>query len=511
MENLSFERKIGMPEITLLKKTLKVLLDTGDREQSLKFFRLSFHVPEGIRSIIVRIGYNSVNQTQLPLMLFDPLGNVRLIKLSEGTIGPFEGNFRLGPEKSDPGTIPGPIPPGDWRFLLYKRRFSEDLNCTLEICAVLQEKHKAGNSEYPVSLEQTTFDLAVYNHNPAWYNGELHVHSNESTGRTGVDEIYQAASKAHFDFLALTDHFSAAHWLRIEELKKSGPPLFLKSMEVASDFGHANIHGLKNWINPFVDDNLELASFLSLDKPPSMESIADEAHRMGGLLCINHPQSGMVSWRYHNFPWEKADLIEIWCLSDGPGTVLYPVMWDGLLCRGYHITAVGSSDSHHPTEEGPWKLGQIRNWVYAKELSREAIIEGLKKGALYIAYGPSRLMFQALYDNKVYQMGSSVCLATDKECTFIIEIESSVSGNLFIFTDALIYDIVHFDSGEPVKKYQFTVDVKDVKNKTTGESYFRIEFHEELVKPRYYGMVHRDHASMRLLSNPIWIKRQQGD
>jgi hypothetical protein len=500
-----------MPEITLLQRILKVLLNACDHEQSLRFFRLSFHVPEAVRSILIKVSYYSLNQSQLPVVLFDPLGNIRLIKLSEGTKGSFEENFRVDRIEPDPGTLPGPIPSGYWRFLLYKRRFSEDINCNLEIHAILQDDCEINNipeinATDPFFTKKTTFDRQIYNPNPGWYSGELHVHSNESTGRTGIEEIYHAASESHLDFLALTDHFAAAHWLRMEKMKKLSPPLFIKSMEAAGDFGHANVHGIKDWINPFVDDNVELASFLSLSKPPSMESIADDVHIQGGLFCINHPLSGLVSWRYHDFPWEKADLMEIWCLPDGPGTILYPVMWDGLLCRGYHITAVGSSDSHHPTEDGPWKLGQIRNWVYARELSQAAVIEGLKKGAAYIAYGSSKLHFGALYDNEFYQMGSTISLASGKQCTFIIEIESYLPGNIFVFTDALVYDIIYFDSIEPIKKYQFTVDVGNVKNRVTGESYFRIEFHEELVKARYYGMAYRDHASMRLLSNPIWIK-----
>jgi hypothetical protein len=103
-------------------------------------------------------------------------------------------------------------------------------------------------------------------------------------------------------------------------------------------------------------------------------------------------------------------------------------------------------------------------------------------------------------------MGETVFLTPEKTCTFDIEIESSLSGNLFIFTDGLLYNIIRFDSSDKIKKYQFTVDAGDVKNKLTGESYFRIEFHEELVKPKYYGMAYRDHTSMRLLSNPIWLR-----
>jgi hypothetical protein len=505
-----------MPEISILKKTMTILFNARDEEQSTRFFRLPFDVLEGIRSIRVTLRYTSVNQAQLPLFLFDPRGGIRFIKLGEGTSGFFEGNFRLGMTDKSPGSIPGPILPGTWRLLLYKRRFMENIPSTLEIHVTPDADDSAGKTPAPaavhsLSLEETTFDHQIYNPHPAWYCGELHLHSNESTGRTGIDTIYRAASLAHLDFLALTDHFSAAHWLRIEELKASRPPLFLKSMELSGDYGHANIHGLKSWINPLVDDNAELVSFLSMEKAPSMESIADAVHEQGGLFCINHPQSGLVSWRYHNFPWEKTDLMEVWCLPDGPASFLYPAMWDGLLCRGYHITAVGSSDSHHPTEDGPWKLGQIRNWLYAQELSQYAIIEGLKSGSVYIAYGPAKLHFEALYDNKPYQMGRTVFLSPGKKCIFNIEIDSPLGGNLFIFTDGILYDIIHFDPSDRIKKHRFTADTGNIRNRLTCESYFRIEFHEELVKAMYYGMAYRDHTSMRLLSNPIWLRNISKD
>jgi hypothetical protein len=500
-----------MPAGILCKKNCRILFNDRDKDQSLKYYRFSFEIPAAISSIIIKIDYHSVFHAQLPLVLFDPAGNIRLINVGEGTKGFFTNRISVGSEKeSGPGVIPGPVQPGEWHLLIYKRRFTEDLDCTLEICIEPEDRGK--KSEHPVSvpLKDLVFNHRVFNKNPGWYNGELHVHSNESTGRTPVQEIYHAAAEAHLDFLTLTDHFSASHWLRLEELGNLGPPLLLKSMEVAGDYGHANVHGLEDWLNPFVDDNADLTAFLSLEEVPTMERIADAVHSQGGLFCINHPQSGLVSWRYHNFPWEKADLMEVWCLPDGIGTFLYPVLWDGLLCRGLHITAVGSSDSHHPTNEGPWKLGQIRNWVYARELSQPAILAGLRKGAAYISCGPFRLRFEAQSGDGLYGMGDTVTLDGGRQCTFSIEIDGpdSVSGNLFIFTDGLIYDIIYFGlDNAGTKKYQFTVDAGAVHNRLTGTSYFRIEFHEELVKAQYYGMAYRDHKSMRIISNPIWIQR----
>jgi len=46
-----------------------------------------------------------------------------------------------------------------------------------------------------------------------------------------------------------------------------------------------------------------------------------------------------------------------------------------------------------------------------------------------------------------------------------------------------------------------------------GSAYVRIEFHEDVEKSRFWGMAHRDHRTMRILSNPIWFmcEKETGD
>ncbi|QQO08374.1 CehA/McbA family metallohydrolase [Breznakiella homolactica] len=492
----------------LFHESYTLLHDGSDGAQSRRFLRIAFSVPRGCSGISVTVGRSSVFSAQIPVILFDSQGTIRLMRISEGTIGDTEDVSLVGIREAGPGGIPGPLPAGEWHLLLYKRRFSEDIPVTVDVSAAF-ETDGAGFSSSNIFPGNLTFAGDRYGNAPGWYSGELHVHSNESTGRTDVAEIYEAARRENLDFVALTDHFTAAHWLRIEELRRQGPPLFIQSMEVSGDFGHANVHGLRTWVNPLVDDNRELAEFLGLETPPSMEGIADEAHRQGGLFCINHPLSGLVAWRYHDFPLEKADLLEIWCLPDRETAFLYPTLWDGFLCRGIRLTGIGSSDSHHPTQEGPWKLGQIRNWVYAESLCREDILRGLKRGASYIAMGTSRLRFVCRSGGQEYGMGDTLELAPGQECTFTAELNTPCSGNLFIFTDGMIHDIIYFGSADfgETKTHSFSAGPEAVRNAVTGSSYFRIEFHEDLVKSQFYGMAHRDHRTMRLISNPIWIKK----
>ncbi len=283
-------------------------------------------------------------------------------------------------------------------------------------------------------------------------------------------------------------------------------------MEVSGDYGHANIHGISHWINPLVDDNQELADFLGLAKRPSMETIADEVHAQGGLFCINHAQSGMVAWRYPQFPLEKADLFEIWCLPDSSTTLLYPTMWDNLLCQGYHIIGVGSSDSHHPSGSDVWRLGQIRTWVQATELSQSALLAGLKAGKAYVSYGSAKLQLSVVAQGRAYGMGDTVRLDTDGSCELRVRLRDHSSGNLFVILNGFIHDIRYLQGGQD-ETCVFLLHRADMPHSRVGSAYVRIEYHEDVEKSRFWGMAHRDHRTMRILSNPIWFmtEKETGD
>jgi hypothetical protein len=333
------------------------------------------------------------------------------------------------------------------------------------------------------------------------------VHSTESTGKGDVQTIQETARNIGLDFIALTDHFSASHWAKIAALPDLlSKPLFLQSMEIAGDYGHANVHGPGSWPFPLVDDAGALCRYLGLKTPQTMEGIADQVHAQGGLFCLNHALSGIFGWRYREFPVEKADLFEILCTPDHSTSFLYPTLWDGFLCQGLRLTGVGSSDSHHPTREGPWKLGVISTWVYARELSQAALIAALKQGRAYVSSGSSRMEFTALSPRgQKAMMGDAIKAAPGDLIRFDVRLACHPSGNLVIISDGLIHDVVFFEAnpgGEDAYGFDFSCRFRSGKAYT----YFRIEFHEDLEKSRFYGMLFRNHESARLLSNPIRIE-----
>ena len=361
-------------------------------------------------------------------------------------------------------------------------------------------------------------NLKQLNPKAGWYSGELHMHSSESTGRTDVQSLVDAAAAQNLDFIAVTDHFTIGHWDKIDKVQGDEELLIIQSCELSGERGHANLHGIDQWISPFVDVDADLAVQMGLENY-SMNSAADMVHDQGGLFCINHPLSGKVGWRYEDFIWEKADMIEIVGLPDGPNSFLYPVFWDRLLCSGQRIVGIGSSDSHDPFSTGPWKLGMLKNWVYADGLNERDILDGLKSGRVCVTYGDTRMNFTAEISGDKnswsYTMGDTIPGGT--EVVFTVSLMNNPKGNLYIVKDGLIFDIIAVQAAAESDSWQdieFSYTSSGAGKRTGAEvnendSYFRVEFHEEIVEPFYVNMAYRDHTSFRALSNPIWLNQVQ--
>lgn len=495
----------------LLCRTLLLLNGREDECQSARYARVAFHVPPGCASLALEIAQRSEQHAQTPVALFDAEGRVRVMKASDGTVGLAKRQFVLAGDAASEGGLPGPLAAGEWKLILYKRRMLEDVEATVRVTARIADGAPddmaalARRDAHVEALERAPFSARRLDERAGWYKGELHVHSQESTGKTTVAEIHRAASAQNLDFVAVTDHFTASHWIKLQALGDVGRPLLLQSVEVSGDFGHMNAHGIRRWINPFVDDNEELSRFLGLEERPTMARIADEVHAQGGLVCINHALSGIFGWRYRDFPPEKADLYEVVCLPELTTSFLYATQWDNYLCRGYRLTGVASSDSHHPTQEGPWKLGQAVTWIYAQGLSQSALLDGLKKGRAYVAWGGARLEFAAESRGERAEMGGEIALGAGGRASFRAVLKDHPSGNLFILSDGLIVDVLFYPAAARTE-VSFEFAEGDIGR--SGQSYVRLEFHEDLVKSQFFGMAYRDHQSIRLLSNPIWLKRR---
>ncbi len=494
---------------TLVHTTLRLRNHQADEHQSSRYYRYAFTLPESCGKLTLSMETNTRQSAQVPLILFDPLGQVRLMRAANATTGPARTTYTIMPSSADNGCIPGALPAGTWKLLLYKRRMLEDVDATITVTwEPAQDLPPETQQECPVvtALREHPFSQACPDDRPGWYCGELHTHSSESTGYTSAAEVVRTAKALKLDFLALTDHFTASHWLRLQELSDDQRPLLLQSVEVSGDFGHANVHGLTQWQNPLVDNNEELTAFLGLPQRPTMEHIADQAHAQGGLFCLNHALSGIMGWRYREFPLEKADLYEVFCTPEMQTTMLYTTHWDQFLIRGMHLTGVGSSDSHHPTQKGPWQLGQVLTWIYAQSLSQKDLLAGLKRGHAYVGIQGVRMAFSATSHGVTAQMGDTLELEAGQSADFTLTMFGHPRGNLFLYADGMLMDVIYYDqAGDDT--YTFALPEKWIAPQ--GSSYVRIEFHEAEEPPKFYGLAYRDYKSARLISNPIWLKRKE--
>lgn len=478
----------------VMERKARLLYKKGDADQSEKFYFTSFTLGEDASAITLSITTHCPSYCQIPFSLFSPSGEIRIMKTEEGGKGDYTASCRISAGHSDRGGMSGRIEKGEWKLILHKRRFSEDVDADISIS--IEEKTSEEESDAPVR-----FFHGIKNEKKQWYKGELHVHSNHSTGRSSIKEIIDTAAERNLDFIAITDHFTVSHWDEEALYSEASPVLLIQSMELSGDRGHANLHGIKTIKNPYVDDDGTLAAFLGKDRLPDMEAVADSVHEENGLFSINHIDSNIASaWRYHEFPLAKADILEVWCTSEGSYSLRYPAIWDQMLISGYRITGVASSDSHKASGIGIWELGNVVTWVYSENLSEEAILQGIKKGYVFMAKGDARLDFYADCDEAQYCMGDELPL--NEGTLFTVELTDVPKGNLIIYLSGQVHDIVHFDDGD--HKYSFSIGRNALRNEN---GYIRLEYYDETEPPRFWGDVVRSYDRLRLLSNPIYIRK----
>lgn len=107
--------------------------------------------------------------------------------------------------------------------------------------------------------------------------------------------------------------------------------------------------------------------------------------RAGGLVVPAHPHATCVGcgWK---FGLAEADALEVWNGRWGPDDEASLAEWDNTLVASGRsgrswTPAMGSSDSHRD----PDRVGSPQTVVLAEDLSRDAILAGLRAGRSYVA------------------------------------------------------------------------------------------------------------------------------
>jgi hypothetical protein len=250
-----------------------------------------------------------------------------------------------------------------------------------------------------------------------WYRGDFHVHSNFSDGVLPPARLAETAKSEGMEFFALTDHNTIdGLW----ELMPDSDILVIPGLEVTLKMGHFNVLGIRGWhdwmedicVYPY-DDDLAWGK----DRPPIKE-IFIRAARQGLINCIVHPLK--KSWGWHD---NQTDLNYVHCIEvcNCPGEPENDLgipkairFWTELLNSGYRMTALGGSDYHrtlpNPEYTGTHSreaIGLPTTYVYAEELSSNAILSAVRRRRVYVSLGP-KVSFQAQVNGKVYDIGQDV-------------------------------------------------------------------------------------------------------
>jgi hypothetical protein len=436
-----------------------------------------FTVPDHASRVGLTLRFHKRELAQIFVALFDPNG-FRGNRMNPGAKGDIQLDLWVAPDDSSEGGIAGALPAGTWRVQLDIERLGEDV-----------EYHLVTYADFdavPDPIDLSFPDNHIVRAEAGWYRGELHAHSTESDGKFPVDTVIQAAVDAGLDFFALTDHFTISQWRKL--LPHLNQPIaLLRSVEITSHHGHANLHGMKSWVDVYVD------------RPDwSMNQAADAVHAQGGLFCVNHAYSGDLGWRAFDFDWDRADLMEIYHNLEGCNNAFQLMLWDQHLNAGRRIIGVGGIDSHNPFE-GRHRLGQLVTWVEAESLSEQGILDGLRRGRVYVSRGP-QIRFSASAGGQ--QVGMWESLRMDGQPVRLdIEVLTDEDVRVFVIKNGYYLDSARV-SGQP-GAWQ-TLQFED---QPQQPCYYRIELHSDAQREDYRGIMWRDHDTMRALSNPIWVNR----
>ena len=354
-----------------------VLQGVVTHAQNQTYIQVPFEIPSKVFRLTVTFHYTGKDQgTRLDLGIFDPNG-------FRGASGGNKSSFTISKTDATPSYLPGPIVAGRWYLLIAVPNIRPHV-----------VSHYTADIFFETEPVIQSFSNGPLRPGPAWYRGDLHMHTGHSDGtcpsQTGksvpcpVFVTAEAAVRRGLDFIAVTDHNTISQYDALRELQPYYDKLlFIPGREITTFQGHANVFG----ITRFVDYRIGTPGV------PDMNTIARDVHQLGGLISINHPSapSGEICLGCGWHPNPPADLhlfSAIEAVNGGSlrGPYSGVSFWEKQLDDGYRIPAIGGSDNHH----GAWpvshpdSVGIPTTVVYAQDLSVPAILDGIRSGHVFI-------------------------------------------------------------------------------------------------------------------------------
>jgi len=263
-----------------------------------------------------------------------------------------------------------------------------------------------------------------------WLAGDLHCHTTYShdvwggpgDDNTGLDEAYTLgwtpseqitiAEVRGLDFLAITDH---------NDIRALSDPGYTSSkLTLLRGYEHSLSKGHAGCLIPGITDVFHI----NTSTDDGAIQLRDAVHAAGGLFILNHPFYD-DGWGYT--PAVRPDSIEVWnigwpyrhvapnvpstpSVSDNYKSLPY---WEQSFLSTGPMPATGGSDNHYRATAAAQGVGQPTTWVFAKDRSPQAILDGIKAGRTFVSAEPAlmggaRIELTAHAGSNTWMVGDTV-------------------------------------------------------------------------------------------------------
>ena len=406
-----------------------ILHGTVTGSQNNTYIEAPFQVPIGTERVTLTFSYTGKEErTTLDLGLLDPKG---LRCWSGGN----KATLTVSATDATPSCLAGPITPGTWNLLIGVPNIRPHATATYTANVFFTKSGLV--RDQPVVLR------SPLRSGPAWFRGDLHMHSAHSDGSCNslggvkvpcpVFVIAEAATRKGLDFIAITDHNTTSQNNSMRELQPYFDSLLMiPGREMTTFHGHANLFGT---VAP-------LDFRVGTRDVPDINTLFRRANELGGVVSINHPNSptGEACMGCGWDPKPEADMNLVQAIEavnsgaeDGP--YAGQSFWERQLNRGFRLTGIGGSDNHTAQRslDEVGSIGSPTTVVYATELSMPAILEAIRAGHVFVDLTASKdrlLELRAQSGNASASMGDMLATSVGSEVEFSVHVKG-VDGAKF--------------------------------------------------------------------------------
>ncbi len=296
---------------------------------------LPVEVPPGACGIRVELDYEGPGAV-LDLGCIGPDG-------FRGWSGGARRSFVIAADAATPGYLPGELEPGTWHVIIGLYRLAPDgtgYSLTAEVTTSRGVLRPDPVPASPPLTDRPPRRVLPASDGRRWLAGDLHLHTMHSDGALPVAGVARLVAERGLDFAAITDHNTVSHHAELPAAADRYGITLVPGQEVTTDTGHASALGDVGWID---------------FRGPADDWLA-ATERRGGLMSINHPIGGHVSWT----------MPLAWWLAWDPGAI-----------------PVGGSDWHRPGDVA--LPGSPTTWVECAGDSPQDVLDGLGAGRTAIS------------------------------------------------------------------------------------------------------------------------------